>query len=290
MGGLNIRTKATWILLLALALLLLGLTAGQRAHAATESGAVGIEGKVPGDAPQNAPSITFPNNGATINELPVTVTGVCQSGLTVRIFKNNVFGGAGQCVNGSYSIQIDLFSGRNVLVARQYNNLDQASPPSNRVTVTFPFSQFAVANRVSLSSSFAKRGADPGETLTWPITLSGGAGPYAITVDWGDGTQPDIISREFPGEFNIDHVYDSAGTYIILVRAVDSNGEVAFLQLVGVGNGEIDQSEGSTTRDIREIVRVIWWPVVVTIPMIVLAYWLGKKSALAKLRKQLGQK
>jgi hypothetical protein len=221
----------------------------------------------------------------------LTVTGLCQSGLTVRVFKNNIFGGAGQCINGNYSVQIDLFSGQNELVARQYDDLGQASPPSNKVTVTFPLSQFSVSNRISLISNFAKRGAAPGDTLSWPITLSGGVGPYAITIDWGDGTPSDIISRQFPGEFIAEHVYSSAGTYNILVRAVDKNGEVAFLQLVGVGNGEAiqKQAEGGT-REIREVVRVLWWPALATVPLIIIAYWLGKKSALAALRKEFDQK
>lgn len=288
----DIRTSLLcWLAGLACLLVLTALIASRHSYAATVSDSVGIEGKVPAEPPLNAPTITFPKDGAAINKLPVTVTGLCQSGLTVRVFKNNIFGGAAPCVNGNYSIQIDLFSGKNILVARQYDDLDQASPPSNRVTVTFPFSPFAVANRISLTSSFAKRGAAPGDVLTWPIVLSGGVGPYAITINWGDGTQSDIISREFPGEFLIEHIYESAGTYNILIRAADKNKELAFLQIVGVGTGEISQSEEEGgIKEIREIIRVLWWPAAITVPMILIAYWLGRRSAVSDLRKKLDQK
>jgi hypothetical protein len=257
-----------------------------------QSGSIGIEGIVSGAAPATAPTITFPTTGSVITELPVTVTGVCQTGYIVKVFKNNVFGGSTVCVNGSYSIQIDLFTGRNELVARMYDDLDQPGPDSNKVTVTYPFNVAKLANRISLTSNYAKRGAAPGETLTWPITLSGGVGPYAITIDWGDGKVTDVISQEFPGNFTASHIYDSAGLYNIIIRAVDKNGDIAFLQLIGVGNGELTQAsgEGTGAPEIREIVRVLWWPAAFAIPLTIISYWLGKKSALAHLRKQLGQK
>ncbi|HET7673577.1 MAG TPA: hypothetical protein VFK11_03645 [Candidatus Saccharimonadales bacterium] len=259
-----------------------------QAQAASSSKSLGIEGTVESNPPQNAPTITFPTNNSSFTELPVKVTGLCQSGLLVKVFKNNVFGGSAICKNGSYTIQIDLFVGKNELVARAYDKLDQASPPSNKVTVNFPVSQFSGTNRVSLSSSFARKGAAPGDKLSWPIILSGGTGPYAITVDWGDGTQPDIISREFPGTFDVTHVYKTAGVYNVLIRATDKNGEIAFLQLVGVGNGEIaDHQSAPSATSTKEITKVLWWPAALLIPLIIIAFWLGKKHELFSLRKRL---
>ncbi|HYF97279.1 MAG TPA: hypothetical protein VD947_04575 [Patescibacteria group bacterium] len=273
-------------LLIVLAVMLATIIPSQ-VLAATSSGSVGIEGAVPSEPPKNAPTITFPSNNSNITSLPVTVTGLCQTGLLIKIFKNNVFGGSAMCVNGSYSIQIDLFVGRNELIARAYDDLDQASPDSNMVAVNFPVSQFSGLNRVSLSSVFAKKGATPGQSLSWPIILSGGSGPYAITIDWGDGTQTDLISKEFPGTFDISHIYKSAGIYNILIRVTDKNGEVAFLQLVGVGNGEIadSQSAGSDTIT-KEVVKVLWWPAALLIPLIFIAFWLGRRHELFSLRRK----
>lgn len=288
--GINLSLRQT-IRLFAVGILLLSaliIAHSLAASAATESGSVGIEGKVPGNPPKNAPTITFPANGSSITELPVTVTGLCQTGLLIKVFKNNVFGGSAICKNGSYSLQIDLFVGRNELVARAYDDLEQSSPDSNKVIVNFPVSQFSGTNRVSLSSAYAKRGASPGQTISWPIILSGGNGPYAISVDWGDGTQPDIISREFAGTFDISHVYKTAGVYNVLIRATDKNGEIAFLQLVGVGNGEIADKQGTaggTTA--KETIKVLWWPAVIFIPLIILAFWLGRRHELTSLRRKL---
>ena len=264
--------------------------------AATESGSVGLEGKINTEPPKTPATIAVPRDGTTVNTLPVTVSGLCTSDLLVKIFKNNVFAGSVNCKNGSYSIQIDLFSGRNEIIARVYDALDQAGPDSNMVVLNYPTAQFGFSSRVSLTSSFAKKGADPGKTLTWPISLSGGVGPYALTVDWGDGKTPDIISQSFPGTFNISHVYDNAGIYNVVIRATDKEGQVAFMQLVGVANGPLSQSvqgdqankEGSANG--AQTTRVLWLPVLATLPLLLTTFWLGKKYEINRIRRQLENK
>lgn len=265
------------------------------AEGATESGSVGLEGTVSAPPPTTAAVISFPRDGAVINDLPVTVTGICTTGLLVKLFKNNVFAGSGQCTNGSFSIQIDLFSGANELIARVYDDLDQAGPDSNIVTVTFPTAGFNQGTRVSLTSSFAKRGANPTQKLSWPITLTGGTGPYALSVDWGDGKTADIISQAFPGTFNIEHIYDSPGVYNVVVRAVDKNGNVAFLQLVAVANGPLSQSSakasegGSSNEPGKTTTKILWQPAAISIPLIVSTFYLGRKYELYTLRRRLEQ-
>jgi hypothetical protein len=256
-----------------------------------QSGSVGLSGKIPSPPPKTGATIAVPGSGQTFTNIPITVSGLCPSGLLVKIFSNNVFVGAVQCKNGSYSIKIDLFSGRNDLVARVYDALNQAGPDSNVVRVTFNDAQYIkFGTHVSLTSNYAKRGANPGDTLTWPIILSGGSGPYAISVDWGDGTSPELISQSFPGNITLHHVYDSAGIYNITVRATDANGTTAFLQLVGVGNGPAAQTNNSANKK-EQVTKtvVLWWPALVLIPLIGAAFWLGGRHELFTLRKNLEQ-
>ena len=187
-----------------------------------QSGSVGLQGTIPSVPPSVGATITLPTNGQVFTTLPVTVRGLCPGDLLVEIFKNNIFGGSTQCVSGSYSITIDLFSGKNELVARVYDALNQPGPDSNIVTVTFNDVNFGTFGPpVSLTSEFARRGANPGTNLEWPIILSGGNGPYAISIDWGDGSNNELISREFPGTINTKHKYDSSGIYRILIKATD---------------------------------------------------------------------
>lgn len=256
-----------------------------------QSGSTGLTGSIASEPPTRGATITTPTNGQTFNNLPITVSGLCPSGLLVKIFDNNVFMGSVMCVNGSYSIQIDLFSGRNDLVARVYDALDQAGPDSNIVTVNFNDSQFnpGGGELLTLTSDFARRGANPGETLVWPIILSGGTGPYAISIDWGDNKPMDLMSLQFPGEFDIKHIYDTAGTYTITIKAVDKNGLTAYLQLVATANGAVsaDAQDDKDTPSIITVTKVLWLPAALMLPMIALSFWLGRRYELASLRKHL---
>ena len=273
-----------------LALLGLIVVAGPlKASAATQqSGSVGLQGKVPAPPPSQAATINIPTNGQSFSSLPITVSGFCVNGTLVEIYKNNVFAGSTQCQNNSYRLQIDLFDGRNDLVAKEFDDLNQAGPDSNTVTVNFSTPLPSIGPRISLTSEFAKRGANPGTILSWPVTLSGGSGPYAISVDWGDKSTPDLFSQQLPGILNLQHTYSQAGVYNVLVKASDANGNVAFLQVVGIGNGPIKQA-GTTTSGIltTERTKIIWWPIIVLFIFILIAYWLGQKHQLEAIRRRL---
>jgi hypothetical protein len=278
-----------------LLLLVVGVLSSGQAQAApnfpaqTGSGSIGLEGTISTAAPKQAATISTPSNGATFSTLPVTVTGLCPTGLLVKIFSNNVFVGSVNCDKGSYSIQIDLFGGQNQLVARVYDALDQAGPDSNTVTVTYNDPQFTgVVNQLFLTSLFAERGAPPGSELSWPIILSGGSAPYAISVDWGDGSPPDLISQSFAGTFTIKHTYKSAGIFKVIVKATDAKGNTALLQLTAVATGAISKTDkaDATGGSITKVI-IIWWPVLLMLPLIVASYWLGRRSELYTLRKTL---
>ncbi len=269
---------------------------GAGAYAATSSDSVGITGTITAPPPTTGASITFPNNNQSFTNVPINVTGICPTNLLVKMFKNNVFAGSVQCKNGSYTIQIDLFSGSNELVARVYDELDQPGPDSNTVNVSFNDAKAGAGTRVSLTSNFAKRGAFPGETLTWPLVISGGSGPYAVSVDWGDGSTSDLSSQPFPGAFNIKHIYKEAGVYNIIVKVVDRDGVTAFLQLVGVGNGPLSQTgtgSGSGTSAAQPVsgvrTKIVWQPSAIIFPFVISTFWLGKKYELHNLRKKISR-
>lgn len=264
-------------------------------QAAQEQGSVGMEGRISAPPPTTAATISIPRSGQAFTTLPVTVSGICPNDLLVKLFKNNVFAGSVQCTNGSYSLIIDLFDGQNDLVARVYDALDQAGPDSNVVTVSYNTDQPAFKDRVSLTSPIAKKGANPGQVLTWPITLSDGEGPYAVSVDWGDGKTPDLMSREFPGDFDIQHTYDKPGVYNIIIKATDKNGGVAYLQLVGVANGPLSQDTGDagaganndSTGGSAPKAKILWQPAALLIPFIISTFWLGKKYQMHVLREKI---
>ena len=277
-----------------------------------QSGSVGLTGTISAPPPAQGATISFPRGGTfDSNDVPITVTGVCPDGLLVKLFKNNVFAGSAQCVDGNFSIQTDLFVGENELIARVYDDLDQPGPDSNRVTVNFLNDEVGAPARVTLTSNYAKRGAFPGDELLWPVILSGGSGPYAFSVDWGDGSEPDLFTEAFPGTIDLKHAYEEPGVYNVVIKAVDASGTAAFLQVVGIANGPLSQEEqtsetggGTTIRGLGSGsgsgpgdpvngstgifgTRIIWWPALFIVPFAVSTFWLGKHHMLKVIRTKL---
>lgn len=258
-----------------------------------QSGSVGLTGKISAPPPAQGASISFPRGGQSFDSVPIVVTGICPDGLLVKIFKNNVFAGSVQCIGGNFSLQMDLFVGTNELIARVYDDLDQPGPDSEVVSVTFNSGKFDAPTRVTLTSNYAKRGANPSQTLTWPVILSGGTGPYAFSVDWGDGKEPDLFTEPFPGTIDLKHIYDEPGVYNIIVKVVDTNGVTSFLQLVGVSNGPLSQTNDSGTDNSSNSgftttkTKIIWWPAAVIVPFAVSTFWLGKRYMLRLMKKRI---
>jgi hypothetical protein len=255
-----------------------------------QAGSVGLEGSISTEPPKRAATITTPGNGAVFAATPITIAGLCTTGNIVKIFDNNVFVGSAMCISGSYSLRVDLFGGSNQLVARVYDALDQAGPDSSTVNVTFNDAQYAqFGSRITLSSIFARRGAYPGDSLVWPLILRDGTGPYAVSVDWGDGTAPALQSQATAGDLDVKHTYTSAGVYTVVIRATDKNGVAAFLQLVAVANGAIQANAAGQKGNLSSSNSgtVVWWPMLLLAPLPLAAFWVGRRHELYQLRKSL---
>jgi hypothetical protein len=253
------------------------------------AGSYGIEATKRQPPPTTAATIATPANGASFSESPVLVSGLCTQDLLVQIYDNNVMVGAIDCKSGSFSIQVSLFTGVNELMAIQYDDLGQASPDSNTVTVNYNNANFvAFGTLMTLTSTYGRRAANPGDTLTWPLLLSGGTGPYAFSIDWGDGSKPDLKSQALAGEVNISHVYSRAGIYHVTVRVTDVNGITAFIQLVAVANGQAAAATSDNNKVKTVVVtRVVWIPAVICLLLLLPTYWLGRRSELVTLHRQL---
>lgn len=275
-------------------------TASAQSSDPEQSGSVGLSGQISAPPPSTGATISFPRNGQDLTgtDLPIEVTGICPDGLLVKLFKNNVFAGSTVCEGGNFSIATDLFVGSNELIARVFDSLDQPGPDSNIVTVTYAQDSVGAPVRVTLTSNYAKRGADPGNKLVWPIILSGGSGPYAFSVDWGDGSDPDLFSQPFAGTLDIDHVYQEPGVFNVVIKVVDNNGSAAFLQVVAVANGPLSQTNSGTGQSGDEDsdgggigssirTRIIWWPAALLLPFVVSTFWLGKRHMLSVMKRRI---
>lgn len=259
------------------------------------SGAYGTYAVVPGPTPK-APSITNLTNGRVFTTAdPVVVKGVCQSDNLIKIFTNEVLVGAALCQNGSFQLPVNLFVGNNSLIARAYNANDLVSPDSSPINLQLQLpgvnlngtaqlnTQGAPAGQFYATSQISHRGSNVGEDITWPLSLTGGQPPYAVSIGWGDG-KTDLISRGDAGQFDIHHTYDkpggNQGSYTIVIKSTDALGNKSYLQLVVIVSGKshpvgvAGSIKGGSNRS--GAIKLAWQAMAV-IAIVILSFWLGEK-------------
>lgn len=244
MSKYYIRSNGFFVLVLVLFFSLL-LPMQAMALTLTGTGQNQISALVSGPPPSSAPTIDSPSSGTNFDVKNITVSGGCTTGLIVKLFSNNIFVGSVVCQSGQYSLQLDLFIDRNDLIARQYDSLNQPSPDSNTVSVYFlppnsvETSPSSSANPASIQSNFllfinydyTVIGVFPNQPFRLPMVFGGGNPPYAIVVDWGDGTNS-IFSKQDNSKFFADHIYKTPGLYTVKATVTDKYGDTAYIQFV----------------------------------------------------------
>jgi hypothetical protein len=233
-----------------------------------QASSIGLTGSMPGAPPKVAATIKSPSSGQHFSTSPVTVTGSCPAGTLVELYKNDIFAGSGVCSNGgSYSFDIDLLIGQNILVARVYDALNQTGPDSNSVTIFYdvlpqqaaPLAPLSFGGQLLINTDAVFRGAFPAHPLNIPVNIIGGSPPYAVNVEWGDTTN-NVISRTDNVTFNSEHIYKKPGTYPITLQATDANGRVAFLTVAAIVNGQPGVATVSSTSTGSMNKILVLWP------------------------------
>lgn len=254
-----------------------------------QSGSIGLTGTVPGKPPVKAATIASPSPNQRFSATPMTVTGTCPANLLVEIFKNNIFAGSTSCgSDGTYTLQIDLMIGKNVLIARVYDALNQKGPDSAPVTVFYdalpPQGQPITAldlsgNQLLLNTDAVFRGVFPEQTLSVPIDILGGTPPYAVNVQWGDTTNK-VIPRNDNLGFTATHAYARPGTYQITLQATDARDRVAFLTVATIVNGQpsVATTTSSSTPSTGIMAQLLaLWPLYTGVVATVVSFWLGER-------------
>lgn len=230
----------------------------------TESGQVTVSGRVPGPPPDTPPTIDSPTDGTTFEQKNIEVKGSCVVDLIVKVFRNNIFAGSAICQpDETYSLFIDLYEGRNDLIARQYDDLNQSSPDSDTITVYYvpPAAQPTLPEspapskptpgrsspgappapgvaefQLIINYDYTQQGVFTNQPFRFPIQFMGGTSPYAISIDWGDD-KTNVYSRQNSDKFTTDHIYRATGYKIVIIRVSDSKGNQAYLQFVVLVSG-----------------------------------------------------
>jgi hypothetical protein len=264
-----------------------------------------VHTKVVGTAPTQPPTISYPQANTKFMATPITVSGRCQVETYLKLFRNGVFSGVAICkANGTYTFQTDLFNGANKLQVRIYSPTDQAGPYSLITTVYYqPIGNSGSAtdnaNPLLLKSQYNYRGYYTGTVTDWQLSVEGGTPPYALAVDWGDGTH-DLVSKATAGNFTLQHKYKRAGgykgSYVVQFSASDTNKAQTFLQLLAIINNpggannvvsNVGGGSGSVGDNLlNQGVKYAWSGYGVAVLMLV-SFWLGERRELQQLKPRL---
>lgn len=285
---------------LGLVLVFVGLSLGAATVSAAESwvrpgpasGSIGITGTMPGKPPKIGAQITSPNSGQHFATTPVTIKGTCLKDTLVEIFKNDIFAGSTVCTaQGTFSIDIDLMIGKNDIVARVYDDLNQKGPDSNIITIYYdalPAQADAVRSldfggpQMLINTDSVFRGIFPNQDMVMPLDIIGGTAPYAVNIQWGDLSNT-VVSRPDNQSFKVSHTYKKPGVYQISVQASDSQGRVAFITVAAIVNGQpVSEATAATTTSPTNRLLLLW-PLYTSAVAVLISFWLGERRQRAVL-------
>jgi hypothetical protein len=273
------------LILLGVGFILIAYTASA-ASPGPESGSIGLSGVMPGKAPTVAATIRQPINGQRFSSTPMSVSGTCPANTLVELFKNDIFAGSTPCLaGGTYTLEIDLLIGQNILIARVYDSLNQPGPDSNAVTVFYdalPTQAGALTpldfggDQLLLNTDAVFRGVFPDKEMSVPIDILGGSPPYAINIQWGDSTNK-VIPRNDNVTFSANHIYKKPGTYQVSIQGTDASGRVAFLTVASIVNGQpaIANATAASTSTTNKL--LVLWPLYASAFAVVISFWLGER-------------
>jgi hypothetical protein len=260
--------------------------AGTPAVPGPTSDSVSLTGSVPETPPKVAATITSPRDGQHFSISPVNIAGTCTKGALIEIYKNDIFAGSTPCDDsGKFSFDVDLLYGKNILVAKIFDVLNQAGPDSSPVTVFYdaqPPNTGSITSlnlsgtQLILSTDAVYRGKFPDQMLNVPVSIIGGVAPYAVSVDWGDAGN-NVIPRGNTTVFNASHAYKKPGIFKIILKGTDSDQRVAFLQVAAFINGQPSVIAASATNKPSPNWLFLILPLLAVAVTLVASFWLGER-------------
>jgi hypothetical protein len=261
------------------------------------AGSIGLSGTVPASPPKTGATIKSPASGSHFTTTPVPISGTCQPGTLIELYKNDIFAGSAPCgSDGTYKLEIDLMIGQNKVITKTYDALNQTGPDSEAVTLYYdalPAQSSATTSlyfggpQLILNTDAVFRGSFPGQSFNVPIDILGGTAPYAINVQWGDNANQ-VVSRPSNVTFSVAHAYAKAGTYQMSIQATDAAGRVAFLTVASIINGQpAPVTAASVASSGNEAVNILLllWPLYAGALATVISFWLGERREVHVLRK-----
>jgi hypothetical protein len=263
-----------------------------------------VTAEVKATAPTQPAVITSPTSGQSFTNYLITVSGTCPANASyVEIVDNNFMNGSAICSAGNtFDLSISLFRGANQLVADAFDITNDEGPPSNPVNVTFsslaqttPTSSFTKpfsGSPLEILAKFTYQGYYVGQAMSWPFQVIGGVAPYAIDIEWGDGTNT-LISSKTSQQLSPTHTYSNAGgfrgSYTIKVYVTDSLSNNAYYQaflIINAGKAPAKHILPPISSSTFSKIEKIAWPLWGILLLLVISFWLGEREEYAHLGRR----
>lgn len=292
-------------------LLFVGQQAADAADQVTDS-SLELSGIYYGEAPTQAAVIESPKDNGSVNSSVITVSGTCQPGYIVEVYRDGAVAGTIICsTTGTFSLDITVVPGQSSLVARTKNAANVYGPDSNTVRVTYekPASNQAADEKATAALPLliytkpVQSGYEPGEAVLLEYEIDGGVPVYALSINWGDGTQNTIKPHSSVGDFSEEHRYADAGQYTLTLIVRDSAGNIAQIQTIAIINGEPENptsilspisSQDCATQNLSGTASIACivirnvnaiWPAFIIAILMTFSFWLGEKVVFARMKR-----
>jgi hypothetical protein len=250
--------------------------------------------------------ITSPTDGQRYKTKPIAVAGTCPYQSYINLYRNGVYSGTALCnPDGTFGLLSDLSLGANILQTHVFNVTNDEGPLSGAITVYYepPAPTTVTAAKPSastpaaafaLSGEYQYHGYKVGEEANLKVSISGGIGPYALHMAWGDGSESNYVQMGTKPVV-ATHTYSKAGSYSIKINGVDGSGATAFLQTTALITNDKHALIASPTNKPTSSSSIasrlhswLWllWPTYASLILMAISFWLGEREELYILQRR----
>ncbi len=246
----------------------------------------------------------------------IEVNGTCAVGTFVVVKDNDSIAGSTNCTTaGTFNLMIQIQLGANVLSALNYDDINQSGPATPVINITaksttistpvqnqpqkkpvlpdnpsvipdvqpdlgdcssFKPINIPVTTEPHIAVVCLPRLFFPGIQQVMGILTWGGTPPYAVNINWGDGSEDTLLSIPTAGYRTVTFQYAFSDAYRIEFRLTDKNDKTAYVQTTAQVSGSVKKP---TTSIVSNIVNTPWFktpvPLYLTAVAITLGFWGG---------------
>jgi hypothetical protein len=111
------------------------------------------------------------------------------------------------------------------------------------------------------------------------IIVWGGYTPYAVSIDWGDGSEPTLLNVSKPGYYTVEFNYAVPNTYRITSYLKDTKGKSSVVHASIQVSGTTKNNATNNTTANNDIFSLPWFmqsiPLYITVVAITIGFWGG---------------